>query len=150
MFSLVDDVYVEDRLFTLKARCEYEKCKGACCKGEGLGTPLFEEDIKRIEKETGEYDFFDYQRGPRLKLRKNGECMFLRGDNCTINEIKPFFCLAFPVVLHIKDGFKYLMFQPYSECSFVKSDIHYVQSISRALVQRFGQRWYDRLLERLK
>ncbi len=147
MYLLVDNVYVDSRLLKEKRYCNYEKCRGACCKGEGLGTPLSDIDIKRIDKNVSEPNFYEYNKGPRLVCRKNGDCIFLRDNMCKINHIKPDFCRLFPVRFERKDGFNFIIFHPYSECRFEESDKYYLERISDIIEREFGKNFTQKLLE---
>ena len=88
---------------------ECRRC-GDCCRWGGY-TYLTKEDIKRIAAHfsLGESEFVnkytDMAQRPRLNLRmkENGECIFLDKDNCTIQSVKPYQCSTFPVLWRIKN-----------------------------------------------
>ncbi|MGM0607170.1 MAG: DUF3109 family protein [Candidatus Muiribacteriota bacterium] len=145
MYLLVDNVYIDKKLLNLKLNCDYNKCRGACCWGEGLGTPLTGKDIKRIEKNTRILNYFEYQKGPRLVCRKNGECIFFKKNMCKINDCKPDYCNLFPVLHERKQGFNYLLYHTYKECSFIDTDIYYLERIKKILIEKFGKSFYSKL-----
>ncbi|MBL7206217.1 MAG: YkgJ family cysteine cluster protein [Candidatus Aenigmarchaeota archaeon] len=81
--------------FSLLEECK--KCGAKCCKS---GTPIllpWERD--KIVKETGR-DVFEKAAKWYIFNKENGEpCPFLKNDLCTIEEIKPINCKAFPAVI---------------------------------------------------
>ncbi len=147
MFYLYRNVYIDARLLSLKAECDYSACGGACCTGEGYGTPLNQEDIVRIEKEVMRLDWYEYRKGPRLVCRENGDCNFFNNGRCDINEFKPDFCCLFPVMLERRNGQIYMIFQPYSECAFRKSEKHFLSTLFPVLQRIFGNEFVKGLPE---
>ena len=56
-FTLIDNVWVEDRIFSTYFSCDYDKCKGACCwagdaKDYDGGTLLAEEAQEILLRKT--------------------------------------------------------------------------------------------------
>ena len=147
MFLLYKNTYIQKKILDLKIECDYEKCKGACCKGEGLGTPINLQDMDRISSHTGNSDFYQFHRGPRLICEKNGDCSFLNGDLCSINDIKPDFCILFPLQIERRNGIEYILFNPYEKCEFKESDRFLIEHVSKALNRLYGNDFVPGLLE---
>ena len=79
--------------------CVHEKCDAQCCIG---GREVTAGDIERISQATGlkpeEFADLNHKRGLfRLKSR-DGKCIFLDGNSCTLHEkgSKPIFCQMYP------------------------------------------------------
>ena len=82
---------------------ECERCT-ACCRWPGQ-VRLTDAEIARLAafKQVSEHDFiqrFTRLRPDRLGLalldKLNGECIFLEGDNCSVQPVKPQQCRDFP------------------------------------------------------
>lgn len=126
----MDKFIIDDRLFSVKFKCDVEKCKGACCtlKGAG-GAPLLDDEVavikrnlhivkkylceKHIEKLNTE-GFLEGSRGNySLASVEESECVFSYYENsianCSFQKayhsgesdfIKPISCHLFPVRIH--------------------------------------------------
>ena len=82
---------------------ECQRCT-ACCRWPGQ-VRLTDEEIARLAafKSLSEFDFIqEYtrltqdRRGLALKDKPNGECIFLEGNDCAVQSIKPKQCRDFP------------------------------------------------------
>jgi Fe-S-cluster containining protein len=82
---------------------ECQRCT-ACCRWPGQ-VRLTEEEIARLAAFEGlsEFDFIqEYtrltqdRRGLALKDKANGECIFLEGNDCAVQPVKPKQCRDFP------------------------------------------------------
>ena len=82
---------------------ECQRCT-ACCRWPGQ-VRLSDEEITRLAEFKGvsEYDFIQQftrlrkdRRGLALMDKPNGECIFLEGDNCAVQPVKPQQCRDFP------------------------------------------------------
>lgn len=82
---------------------ECQRCT-ACCRWPGQ-IRLSDEEISRIAafKGMSEHDFIQQftrvrsdRQGLSLNERANGECVFLDGENCSIQPVKPQQCRDFP------------------------------------------------------
>jgi Fe-S-cluster containining protein len=82
---------------------ECQRC-AACCRWPGQ-VRLSEQEISRLAEFKGmqEHDFIQkYTRlnqdktGLALLDKKNGECIFLDGQNCAVQPVKPRQCREFP------------------------------------------------------
>jgi Fe-S-cluster containining protein len=88
------------------------KCKqcGACCKWEGIiritGAELkILSAFLNILEEKFVAEYVDPFVGTihNLKLKSNGECIFLNDNKCTVYPARPSQCRAFPFEWHVKD-----------------------------------------------
>lgn len=156
MYELIDNILVEKKLLSLRINCDLDKCLGACCYGEGLGSPMDNEDMSLVSAASGldPEEFSVLYRGVRLKTQDKGnvkgECIFLKDQRCTIYDFRPKFCALFPLV--IKDGvpFKKLEFKPYSHCVFKKSEKLFIDFYRTYLEMAFGQRFVKELFGRVR
>lgn len=82
---------------------ECQRCT-ACCRWPGQ-VRLTEAEITRLAafKGMSEFDFIQQftrlrrdRRGLSLLEKTNGECVFLDGDNCAVQPVKPEQCREFP------------------------------------------------------
>ncbi|MDB6029372.1 MAG: hypothetical protein JWM68_5595 [Verrucomicrobiales bacterium] len=82
---------------------ECQRCT-ACCRWPGQ-VRLSDEEIARLAryKEVSEFDFIQQftrltsdRTGLALKDKENGECIFLEGENCAVQSVKPQQCRDFP------------------------------------------------------
>ena len=92
-------------LYDMQADTYYQcqRCAN-CCRWPGE-VPVSEDEIQKIADFLGMslYDFVAEhtdlrlnRTGLTLKEKNNGECRFLDGNNCLINEVKPVQCAGFP------------------------------------------------------
>jgi hypothetical protein len=82
---------------------ECQRCT-ACCQWPGQ-VRLSDEEISRLAafKGLSEFDFIQQftrlshdRRGLALKDKANGECIFLEGADCAVQNVKPQQCRDFP------------------------------------------------------
>ncbi|HEU5396977.1 MAG TPA: YkgJ family cysteine cluster protein [Verrucomicrobiae bacterium] len=82
---------------------ECQRCT-ACCRWPGQ-VRLTDAEIARLAAflQLSEYDFIQQftrlrhdRRGLALMDKPNGECIFLDGDNCAVQSVKPQQCRDFP------------------------------------------------------
>ncbi|MFC2154655.1 YkgJ family cysteine cluster protein [Candidatus Altiarchaeota archaeon] len=66
---------------------------GNCCRFRTID--MSSKDVERIEA-AGKKDFYEKFEGAFRLKRKNGRCVFVEDDKCTIHEIKPKVCREFP------------------------------------------------------
>jgi Fe-S-cluster containining protein len=76
----------------------------ACCRWPGQ-VRIDEEEIARMARFLGETEFDFIQKytrlaedrqGLALQDKQNGECIFLQGNECVVNAVKPQQCRDFP------------------------------------------------------
>lgn len=82
---------------------ECQRCT-ACCRWPGL-VRLKEDEIRRLAafQQLSEHDFIQQftrlrpdRRGLALLDKPNGECIFLEGNDCSVQPVKPQQCRDFP------------------------------------------------------
>ncbi len=82
---------------------ECQRCT-ACCRWPGQ-VRLTEEEVTRLAAflNLGEFDFIQRftrlradRRGLALQEQPNGECVFLAGEDCVVQPVKPQQCRDFP------------------------------------------------------
>ena len=83
---------------------------GDCCRDRAI--MLYEEDVRRLES-SGFSGFYEnaseleiYLTGApyRMRLREDGSCIFLGGDNrCSVYELRPDTCRRYPFI--VGEGF---------------------------------------------
>ena len=82
---------------------ECDRCT-ACCRWPGQ-VRLTDEEIKQLAEFKGlsEHDFIQQftrlrsdRRGLALLDKPNGECIFLEGNSCAVQQVKPRQCSEFP------------------------------------------------------
>jgi len=93
---------------------ECQRCT-ACCRWPGQ-VRLSDAEITRLAvfKQLSEHDFIQRftrltndRRGLALQDKPNGECIFLEGDNCAVQAVKPQQCRDFPNLWHNPGAEKY-------------------------------------------
>lgn len=80
-----------------------------CCKWPGY-VYLAQEDVKRISEflSISEFEFVnryaEMTHKPRLNLKtgKGGACVFLEGNECAVQPVKPLQCAGFPIAWKIE------------------------------------------------
>ena len=104
-FTLIDNVWVENRIFSTYFSCDYDKCKGACCwagdaKDYDGGTLLAEEAQEILHRKTALSPFTSedlrsiaenspvYTRngGIYTKLHSDGRCVYMNGKGCALKD----------------------------------------------------------------
>ncbi|HYG25244.1 MAG TPA: YkgJ family cysteine cluster protein [Verrucomicrobiae bacterium] len=110
--SKMRDALRYSRLGTVRCACqivnvpifyECQRCT-ACCRWPGQ-VRVSDAEIARLAEFTGMGEFEFIQRylqlradrqGLALQNKLNGECIFLEGDNCAVQAVKPQQCSDFP------------------------------------------------------
>src|SRR5436189_6003936 len=96
-------VYPVARHMSLVTFLECQRCT-ACCRWPGQ-VRLSDAEISRLAafKKMNEHDFIQQftrltsgRRGLALMDKPNGECVFLEGENCSVQPVKPQQCRDFP------------------------------------------------------
>lgn len=90
-------------IFRVRVFLECQRCT-ACCRWPGQ-VLLSDEEITRLAafKKLSEHDFIQQfaqlrpdRRGLALKENADGSCIFLEGENCAVQPVKPQKCKEFP------------------------------------------------------
>ncbi|HRE41156.1 MAG TPA: DUF3109 family protein [Ignavibacteria bacterium] len=137
---------IDDRIFSVKFKCELNKCKGGCCTMySDLGAPILESEIaeirnhlplvkenlpdKNLEVLENEGFFLEYENKFYLNNIKQRDCVFsVRENNIAkcifeklyfLNKIKfrkPISCQLFPIRISGNDR-EVLRYEYFTECS---------------------------------
>lgn len=166
--SIVSDD-IADRHFS----CDLSCCKGACCVDGDSGAPLLEEEVTKIEAVLPEALPLMTDAG-RAAIEKNGvamrdkdgdlgttlidggACAFITSgpDGCTFCALqglyKPVSCHLYPIRVEDYGEFTAVNYHQWDicRCAKGKGDPLYVY-LKEPLIRRFGQEWYDELLEQI-
>ena len=114
---------------------ECQRCT-ACCRWPGQ-VRLTDHEIIHLAcfMQMSEHDFIQQftrlrhdRKGLALQEKSNGECVFLEGNNCTVQPVKPQQCRDFPNLWNFP-GF---------------------EKICRAIPRRVGEEEFNRLVEKSK
>jgi Fe-S-cluster containining protein len=102
--------------YPLSVRFRCIRC-GICCgdtKDKNRHVLLFKTEVEQIVKPTGRQIFnfavkiednapYSYE----MKKRKNGKCVFLKNNRCTIYSLRPLICRFYPFELKVMHNRKY-------------------------------------------
>jgi Fe-S-cluster containining protein len=102
--------------YPLSVRFRCIRC-GICCgdtKDKNRHVLLFKTEVEQIVKATGRQIFnfavkiednapYSYE----MKKRKNGKCVFLKNNRCTIYSLRPLICRFYPFELKVMHKRKY-------------------------------------------
>ena len=144
-FTEIEDIILNNKIFSTHFSCDLEKCKGACCTMQSeFGAPVYGNEIDAIEeiqekvikllppkskKIIEENGFWEEKEGKLLlKSVDNRDCVFVYYENdiakCTfeklyfkkeINFRKPLSCHLFPIRIS-EFGGPVLRFEKYRDC----------------------------------
>lgn len=167
--SIVSDD-IADRCFC----CDLACCKGACCVDGDSGAPLLEKEVAEIEAVlpealplmTDEGRDAVGRQGVAVRdkdgdlgttLIDGGACAFTvpGPDGCTFCALqglyKPVSCHLYPIRVEDYGEFQAVNYHQWDICRTAKGkgDPLYVY-LKEPLVRRFGQEWYDELLEQIE
>lgn len=96
----------------MSSPCLSHNCSKCCYKTE---MTLTNEDVSRIEG-LGYKNFYDYQEGYLILKNKNGHCIFLKRDLCSIYNSRPAGCRLYPLIMDLDTGEAILHdFCPYTD-----------------------------------
>lgn len=142
---LIDNVLINEEIFSTKFRCDLKNCKGACCTFPGeSGAPVFFDEIEEIERlypifskympeKSKEYvaenGFWEKDgKAFSLKCINKRDCVFVYYDGdiakCSIEKAfhngeiefrKPISCHLFPIRVANYGG-DYLHYEQFDEC----------------------------------
>jgi len=74
-------------------------CRGKCCIGRTLATDV---ERTRIMQLAGADHFVPWK--DNIYYLPDGPCPYLRGQRCSVQDVKPFVCQIFPFVPRVIDG----------------------------------------------
>ena len=144
-FTEIEDIILNNKIFSTHFSCDLEKCKGACCTMQSeYGAPVLEKEIEAIEKIKGkveeilppkskkiiEKDGFWEEKDGQLLLSSvdKRDCVFVYYENdiakCAFEKLyfqnkidfrKPISCHLFPIRVS-EFGGQVLRFEKYRDC----------------------------------
>lgn len=167
--SIVSDD-IADRCFC----CDLGCCKGACCVDGDSGAPLLEEEVAKLAAVlpqalplmTDEGRAAVKSQGVAVRdkdgdlgtpLIDGGACAFITysADGCALCALqdlyKPISCHLYPIRVEDYGEFTAVNYHQWDicRCAKDKGTPLYIY-LKEPLIHRFGQEWYDELLEQIK
>ena len=171
---IVQNSIVSDDIADQRFGCDLACCKGACCVDGDSGAPLMEDEVAKIEavleealpKMTEEGRKAVEEQGVAVRdkdgdlgttLIDGGACAFVTPgpDGCTFCALqglyKPVSCHLYPIRVEDFGEFTAVNYHQWDICRCAKGlgDPLYVY-LKKPLIRRFGQEWYDELLEQIE
>ena len=171
---IVKNSIVSDDVADQHFGCDLTCCKGACCIDGDSGAPLMEEEAAKLEAvlpealprmtEQGRQAVASQGVAVRDKdgdlgtpLIDGGACAFITygEDGCALCALqglyKPVSCHLYPIRVEDFGEFTAVNYHQWDicRCAKGKGEPLYVY-LKEPLVRRFGQEWYDELVEQIK
>ena len=171
---IVKNSIVSDDVADQRFGCDLACCKGACCVDGDSGAPLMEEEVAKLEAvlpealprmtEQGRQAVTSQGVAVRDKdgdlgtpLIDGGACAFITygEDGCALCALqglyKPVSCHLYPIRVEDFGEFTAVNYHQWDicRCAKGKGEPLYVY-LKEPLVRRFGQEWYDELVEQIK
>ena len=171
---IVQNSIVSDDIADCRFCCDLNCCKGACCVDGDSGAPLLEEEVGKIEevlndalpKMTDEGRAAIEKQGVAVRdkdgdlgtpLIEGGACAFVTPgpDGCTFCALqglyKPVSCHLYPIRVEDYGEFQTVNYHQWDicRCAKEKGEPLYI-CLKEPLIRRFGQEWYDELLEQVE
>ena len=171
---IVQNSIVSDDIADQRFGCDLACCKGACCVDGDSGAPLMEDEVAKIEavleealpKMTEEGRKAVEEQGVAVRdkdgdlgttLIDGGACAFVTPgpDGCTFCALqglyKPVSCHLYPIRVEDFGEFTAVNYHQWNICrpAKCKGEPLYIY-LKEPLIRRFGQEWYDELLEQIK
>ncbi len=153
--------------------CDLSCCKGACCVDGDSGAPLMEEEVAKLEAvlpealprmtEQGRQAVASQGVAVRDKdgdlgtpLIDGGACAFITcgADGCALCALqglyKPVSCHLYPIRVEDYGEFTAVNYHQWDICRCAKGKgEHLYLYLKEPLIRRFGQEWYDELVEQI-
>ena len=170
---IVKNSIVSDDIADRRFGCDLACCKGACCVDGDSGAPLLEEEVAKLEavlpealpRMTEEGRLAVQQQGVAVRdkdgdlgtpLIDGGACAFITYSEdgcalCALQELyKPVSCHLYPIRVEDYGEFTAVNYHQWDicRCAKGKGEPLYVY-LKEPLVRRFGQEWYDELIEQI-
>lgn len=171
---IVQNSIVSDDIADQRFCCDLGCCKGACCVEGDSGAPLMEDEVEKIEsvlvealpRMTEEGRAAVEKRGVAVRdkdgdlgttLIDGGACAFITSgpEGCTFCALqglyKPVSCHLYPIRVEDFGEFTAVNYHQWDicRCAKGKGEPLYVY-LKEPLIRRFGQEWYDELLEQIE
>ncbi len=171
---IVGNTIVSDDLADQCFQCDLACCKGACCVEGDSGAPLREEEVAELKRVlpdawplmTPEGREAVERQGVAVRdkdgdlgtpLIDGGACAFITPgpDGCTFCALqglyKPVSCHLYPVRVEDYGEFTTVNYHQWDICRCAKGKgMPLYQYLKEPLIRRFGQEWYDELLQEIK
>ena len=153
---IVKNSIVSDDVADCCFGCDLSCCKGACCVDGDSGAPLLEEEVEKIEAVLN--DALPSKDGDLgTPLIEGGACAFVTPgpDGCTFCALqglyKPVSCHLYPIRVEDYGEFQAVNYHQWDicRCAKGKGELLYIY-LKEPLIRRFGQEWYDELLEQIE
>lgn len=153
--------------------CDLSCCKGACCVDGDSGAPLMEEEVAKLEAvlpealprmtEQGRQAVSSQGAAVRDKdgdlgtpLIDGGSCAFITygADGCALCALqglyKPVSCHLYPIRVEDYGEFTAVNYHQWDICRCAKGNVKPLYLyLKEPLIRRFGQEWYDELVEQI-
>ncbi|KYK26296.1 hypothetical protein AYK26_05300 [Euryarchaeota archaeon SM23-78] len=134
-------------------------CGSSCCKiSQTIGSPIISEEekekiedyLKKNNKNINCYKRIDVDDEHYYILKENnGDCCFLQGNNCMIQEVKPLDCQDYPVKAVYEDN--KIVFIIDTECpasdSLTPEFIEEAKKIALKCMNQFSSKTYNHWLK---
>lgn len=171
---IVKNSIVSDDVADCRFCCDLSVCKGACCVDGDSGAPLLEEEVAKLEAVlpevlplmTDEGRIAVEEQGVAVRdkdgdlgtpLIDGGACAFITPgpDGCSFCALqgyyKPVSCHLYPIRVEDYGEFQAVNYHRWDicRCAKDKGEPLYVY-LKEPLIRRFGQEWYDELLEQIE
>lgn len=171
---IVQNSIISDDVADCRFCCDLSVCKGACCVDGDSGAPLMEDEVEKIEsvlldalpRMTEEGRAAVEAQGVAVRdkdgdlgttLIDGGACAFITPspDGCTFCALqglyKPVSCHLYPIRVEDYGEFQAVNYHQWDicRCAKGKGEPLYIY-LKEPLIRRFGQEWYDELLEQIK
>lgn len=171
---IVKNSIVSDDVADCRFCCDLSSCKGACCVDGDSGAPLMEEEVEKIEAVLPQVMSQMTEQG-RLAVERQGVAVrdkdgdlgtpLIDGGACAFiipgpsgcsfcalqNYYKPVSCHLYPIRVEDYGEFTAVNYHRWDICRGAKDKGTplYVY-LKEPLIRRFGQEWYDELLEQIE
>ena len=170
---IVKNSIVSDDVADCRFCCDLSCCKGACCVEGDSGAPLLEEEVEKLESVlpkvlplmTNEGRAAVDAQGVAVRdkdgdlgtpLIEGGACAYITygNDGCALcalqGHYKPVSCHLYPIRVENYGEFTAVNYHQWDicRCAKGKGEPLYV-CLKEPLIRRFGQEWYDELLDEI-
>lgn len=171
---IVKNSIVSDDVADCRFGCDLGCCKGACCVEGDSGAPLLEDEVSKLEAVLPEALPLMTDKGREVVERQGvavrdkegdlgtplidgGACAFITyaADGMALcalqNLYKPVSCHLYPIRVEDYGEFTAVNYHQWDICRSAKGKGNplYIY-LKEPLIRRFGQEWYDELLEQIK
>ena len=171
---VVKNSIVSDDLADQCFQCNLACCKGACCVDGDSGAPLLEDEVAMLEAVmsealpllTPEGRAAVEQQGVAVRdkdgdlgtpLIDGGACAYITYDAngcalCALQHLyKPVSCHLYPVRVEDYGEFTAVNYHQWDICRCAKGKgVPLYQYLKEPLIRRFGEEWYEELLQEIK